>query len=135
MGLPGLCGFVGEFLVVLSVWKYSIALAVIAASVVILTAGYILWTLQRVYLGSDYLGPNEEALSPITPRELRIAAPLLALAIVLGVYPRLLLDYMQPSVSQTADRLAPLTRRFDEAPAPLAAQVASAPSPTSTAPQ
>ena len=59
LGLPGLCGFIGEVLVVLSAWNYSTALAVVAASVVILTAGYILWTIQRVYLG-----PSTKARTP-----------------------------------------------------------------------
>ena len=43
---------------------------------VILTAGYILWTIQRVYLGPEYKGPHGEALSPMTRREIAIAAPL-----------------------------------------------------------
>ena len=49
LGLPGLCGFIGEVFVVLSTWNYSPLLAIIAASGVILTAGYILWAIQRVY--------------------------------------------------------------------------------------
>jgi NADH-quinone oxidoreductase subunit M len=106
LGLPGLCGFIGEVLVVLSVWKYSMVLAVVAASVVILTAGYILWTIQRVYLGPEYKGPHGEALTRMTPREIAIAAPLLALAIILGVYPRALLDYTEPSVNHTVTSLA-----------------------------
>ena len=61
LGLPGLCGFIGEVFVVLSVWNYSQVLAVISASVVILTAGYILWAMQRVYLGPEYKGPHGEA--------------------------------------------------------------------------
>ena len=61
LGLPGLCGFIGEVFVTLSVWNFSHALAVISASVVILTAAYILWTLQRVYLGPEYKGPHAEA--------------------------------------------------------------------------
>ncbi len=52
LGLPGLCGFIGEVFVVLSVWNFSKVLAVMSAFVVILTAGYILWAIQRVYLGS-----------------------------------------------------------------------------------
>ncbi|MHC4399703.1 MAG: complex I subunit 4 family protein [Planctomycetota bacterium] len=105
MGLPGLCGFIGEVFVVLSVWSYSTTLAVVAASVVILTAGYILWTLQRVYLGPEYKGPHGDALKPITARECTIAASLLAFAIVLGVYPKALFNYMEPSVSKTVDDL------------------------------
>ena len=60
LGLPGLCGFIGEVFVVLCVWKFSQALAVISAAVVILTAGYILWAIQRVYLGAEYKGPHRE---------------------------------------------------------------------------
>ena len=52
LGLPGLCGFIGEVFVVLSAWNYQPLLAIIAASGVILTAGYILWTVQRVFFGS-----------------------------------------------------------------------------------
>lgn len=109
LGLPGLCGFIGEVLVVLSVWNYSYTLAVISAAVVILTAAYILWTLQRVYLGAEYKGPHEEALQPITARELAIAAPLLAFAIWFGVYPQAVFRYMAPSVDAEVSRLADWT--------------------------
>src|SRR6185295_18233091 len=109
LGLPGLCGFIGEVFVVLSVWTFSQAMAVISAAVVILTAGYILWAIQRVYLGAEYKGPHPEALSPATPRELAIAGPLLAFAILLGVFPQMLLNYMQPSVNRQVDNLAQWT--------------------------
>jgi NADH-quinone oxidoreductase subunit M len=115
LGLPGLCGFIGEVLVVLSVWNFGKALAVISAAVVILTAGYILWALQRVYLGPEYKGPHPEALTPMTVREFSIAAPLLALAILFGVYPRALLNYMQPSVDKTVVSLAELTPKYERA--------------------
>jgi NADH-quinone oxidoreductase subunit M len=122
LGLPALCGFIGEVLVVLSVWNYSVTLAVISAAVVILTAGYILWAVQRVYLGPEYMGPHEEAITPFTWREFSIAAPLVALAILFGVYPRALLDYMQPSVDQTVNQLAEWKRNDDLAATPLADQ-------------
>ncbi len=115
LGLPGLCGFIGEVLVVLSVWKYSILLAVISAAVVILTAGYILWAIQRVYLGAEYKGPHEEALTPITMRELCIAAPLMFFAVLFGIYPKCVLDYMQPSVDRQVEQLAALTEQFEPA--------------------
>ena len=105
MGLPGLCGFWGEVYVVLATWKYSMVLAIVAASVVILTAAYILWTIQRVYLGPEYKGPHEEALKPMTARELSIATPLLAMAILFGVYPRILLDYMTPTLDAQVERM------------------------------
>jgi NADH-quinone oxidoreductase subunit M len=113
LGLPGLCGFIGEFLVVLSSWSYSMVLAVIAASVVILTAGYILWTIQRVYLGPEYKGPHGEALTPMNKREIAIAVPLVVLAIILGVYPRALLDYTTPSTDKLANSLTAWTQRAD----------------------
>ena len=67
LGLPGLCGFIGEFFVVLSAWNYSMILAVVAASVVILTAGYILWTIQRVYLGPSTAAPTARPSRPPRP--------------------------------------------------------------------
>ena len=114
LGLPGLCGFIGEVFVVLSVWKYSYLLAVISAAVVILTAGYILWAIQRVYLGPEYKGPHGENLKPITLRELAIAVPLMVGAIVFGIYPDGLLRYMQPSVDRQVDQLAAWTQAYDE---------------------
>ncbi len=103
LGLPGLCGFWGEVLPVFAAWNFSKVLAIISASVVILTAGYILWALQRVYLGAEYKGPHPEALTPITSRELSIAIPLCIFAVLLGVYPRAVFTYMTPSVNQVVD--------------------------------
>jgi len=105
LGLPGLCGFIGEVFVTLSVWTFSHALAVVTASVVILTAAYILWTLQRVYLGPEYKGPHGDHLTPMTSRELAIGAPLLAFCIILGVYPQFVFRYMTPSVNATVEDL------------------------------
>ena len=122
MGLPGLCGFWGEVFVVISAWKYSMLLAVVSASVVILTAGYILWTVQRVYLGPEYKGPHGEALTPMTGRELSIAVPLVVFAIALGVYPSGLLNYTGPSINKTVDELAAWSSEHDQAmPLPLSA--------------
>jgi NADH-quinone oxidoreductase subunit M len=114
LGLPGLCGFIGEVLVTLSVWNFSHTLAVISAATVILTAGYILWTIQRVYLGAEYRGPHGDHLHPITPREFAIAAPLLALAILFGVFPQLLFSYMTPTIDRQAETLSAWTRTVKE---------------------
>ncbi len=72
MGLPGLCGFWGEAFSVLASWNYNPLYAILAASGVILTAGYILWAVQRVYLGAEYRGPHPEGITPITDREVFI---------------------------------------------------------------
>lgn len=102
LGLPGLCGFIGEIFVVLSAWSYSPALAIVAASGVILTAGYILWAMQRVYLGAEYKGPHAEDLTPINMREASVAWVLLGLAIILGIFPAILFNMMEPSVNSMA---------------------------------
>ncbi|RMF93759.1 MAG: NADH-quinone oxidoreductase subunit M, partial [Planctomycetota bacterium] len=110
LGLPGLCGFIGEVLVVFSAFSYSRVLAVVAAFTVIITAGYILWTIQRVYLGAEYKGPHEEAITPLKPREFSIAAVLLVMAVWFGVYPQSVFRYMAPSVNATVDDLTDWTR-------------------------
>jgi NADH-quinone oxidoreductase subunit M len=115
LGLPGLCGFIGEVFVTLSVWNYSQAMAVISAATVILTAGYILWTLQRVYLGPEYRGPHGDHITDADLRERCIAAPLVAFAILFGIMPyKLVFEYMEPSVNQTVQDLALWTRDVKE---------------------
>jgi NADH-quinone oxidoreductase subunit M len=115
MGLPGMCGFVGEFMVILGTWNFSPAdfpnlgkvLAILAALTVVLTAAYILWTLQRVYLGTN---PAYKDYPDINLRELLCVVPLVILAVVLGVLPFLLLNWMEPHVTGLVDSLAQLGR-------------------------
>lgn len=105
LGLPGLCGFIGEIFVVLSTWNYSPALAIVAASGVILTAGYILWALQRVYLGPEYLGPHSEDITPINGRETAVGVVLLAFAIILGVFPGIMFSIMEQSTGALVESM------------------------------
>jgi NADH-quinone oxidoreductase subunit M len=98
MGLPGLCGFVAEVFVVLSAFNYSPVLAVMAAAAVILTAGYILWTIQRVFLGRNEAW---KGLPDMDLREILIGVPLVVLTIAMGIVPQwLVLSWMSPSVDQ-----------------------------------
>ena len=116
LGLPGLCGFVGEVFVVLSVFNYSVTLAVISAAVVIMTAGYILWAIQRVYLGAEYRGPHGDKLTPATARENTIAGVLFVFAILFGVIPHhTVLKYMESTIEQQVTDLAALTPRYEDA--------------------
>ncbi len=118
MGLPGLCGFVAEAFVVLSAFNYNRVMAALAALAVVLTAAYILWTLQRVFLGRNdqYRGLNDLNL-----REWAIAIPLVALTVALGVYPSALLRWMGPSVGDMVTQVAAATARAE--PAALAMPV------------
>src|SRR5262249_45275054 len=103
MGLPGMCGFVGEFMVVLATWNYNKTVAVLAAMTVVLTAAYILWTLQHVYLGPN---PAYKDCPDISLRELACAVPLVVLSVLLGVMPNLVLSWMEPSVSGLVQMLS-----------------------------
>lgn len=105
LGLPGLCGFIGEVFVVLSVWNYSKVLAIVAASGVILTAGYILWAIQRVYLGAEYKGPHPEAITPMNGREQAIGWALIVPAIALGIYPNFVFNYTNESMEKIVESL------------------------------
>jgi NADH-quinone oxidoreductase subunit M len=106
MGLPGLCGFVGEFCVFIAAWNFSPALAIPAVLSVILTAGYLLWTWQRVYLGTN---PATKNFPELSPREAMCLLPFAVLAILLGVLPGMLLfNWMDPSVSGWIENMAPL---------------------------
>jgi NADH-quinone oxidoreductase subunit M len=115
LGLPGLCGFVGEFMVVLSTWNFAPpglpyagrVLAILAALTVVITAAYILWTLQRVYLGTN---PAYKDYPDITVRELLCVVPLVILAVVLGILPSLILNWMEPHVTDLVDSLASFGR-------------------------
>ena len=106
MGLPGLCGFVGEIFVVLAAWHFSPILSICAILATVLTAGYLLWTWQRVYLGTNTATAKFPDLSL---REALVLIPFVLLAIALGVFPQtLLLSWMEPSVTGTVESLARL---------------------------
>ena len=105
LGLPGLCGFIGEVFVVLSAWSFNPVLAIVAAGGVILTAGYILWTMQRVFLGAEYKGPHEDEITPMNAREALVGFVLLGMAIYLGVYPKIMFDIMNGSMASLVDSL------------------------------
>lgn len=91
LGLPGLCGFIGEIWVVLGTFQakdkfaWAVPMAIIAASAVILTAGYILWLIRRVYLGKEK--DEYKGYADMTPRETFILVPMAVLSIALGIFP------------------------------------------------
>jgi NADH-quinone oxidoreductase subunit M len=102
IGLPGTNGFVGEFLVLLGVFRAHHAWAVFAAVGVVLSAVYMLWMFQRVVFG-PVTHPENEKLSDLTMRERLVFAPLLILIFWVGVMPQPFLDRMQPSLDRMLD--------------------------------
>jgi NADH-quinone oxidoreductase subunit M len=102
-GLPGLSGFVGEFLVLVGAFVYNPAVAAVATFCMILAAAYLLWMFQRVVFGevSEFLKGLGHHLTDMTPTEILTLAPLGALVVVFGVAPGLLLDLIGESVDST----------------------------------
>jgi len=96
IGLPGLNGFVGEFLILIGTFITHRWWAVVGSTGVILAAVYLLWAYQRVFHGVP-TGENAKMLD-MTWREKAMMAPLLIGIVFLGVYPRPVLDRIQPSV-------------------------------------
>src|SRR3989339_719888 len=96
LGLPGLSGFIGEFLSLLGGFKAFKLLTAISVVGIVITAGYILIMVQKVLLGP--LNAKWKGLSEISFRELVTVTPLLIITLVLGVYPRLALDIINPAL-------------------------------------
>ena len=106
IGLPGTNGFVGEFLVLLGVFQTHPVAATIAAGGVIVAAMYLLGALQRVIYNPLDKHENESLLD-LTPRELAVLIPLLAGIVWIGVYPKPILDRMEPAARQFIQSVQP----------------------------
>jgi NADH-quinone oxidoreductase subunit M len=110
LSLPGLAPFISEFLVLIGTFtRYQVA-AVIAATALVLSAIYVLWMYQRMMTGPVREG--NERLRDMVPREVVVVAPLIALLLVLGFYPKPVLDFINPAVGHT------LTTIHEQDPAP-----------------
>jgi NADH-quinone oxidoreductase subunit M len=91
IGLPGLNGFVGEFLILLGAFKSNMVYAIIAATGVIFAACYMLWMFQRVMFGQVTNEKNQD-LKDLSWREIALFVPLLLFIVWIGVYPSTFLD-------------------------------------------
>jgi NADH-quinone oxidoreductase subunit M len=98
VGLPGTSGFVGEFLTLMGAFQANTWVAAIATTGVILSAAYALWLYRRVVLG-DLIKESLKSITDMSLREKAIFAPLVAMTLLLGVYPSLVTDIIGPSVS------------------------------------
>jgi NADH-quinone oxidoreductase subunit M len=99
IGLPGLNGFVGEFLILLGAYRVDPRFAAFAASGVILSATYMLWMFQRVNYG-EVTNDQNAGLADLRPREWASLVPIVVVAILMGVLPNLFLRPMEPSVER-----------------------------------
>jgi len=105
IGLPGLSGFIGEFLVVLGAFQYSGWVAAATMLVVIISAVYMLWMFQRVFFAvpSDWMRRAWPSLTDMSRNEWLSLAPLIVLVVGLGVYPGPVLDAISGPVQRILD--------------------------------
>ena len=121
IGVPGLNGFVGEFLILAGTFVSNRWYAVVAATGVILAALYLLWAYQRVFHGSpDSPSDDNATIADLNVRERLVILPLLALIVFLGIYPKPALDRIEPSVKALLEHVEERTGKVAEIPAPAA---------------
>ncbi len=106
IGLPGLNGFVGEFLILIGLMGKSIFWTVLAATGVILGAAYMLWLYQRMMFGTIKHKENTE-LKDLNRREFHILLPLAILCFLIGIFPYPLQKTIEPSVKQIVEYVEP----------------------------
>jgi len=99
VGLPGLNGFVGEFLVLLGTFVVSKPFAVAAVVAVVLAAIYLLWAYQRMMHG-QVVNEEHRLLPDLSRREYAILVPIMAAILFVGVFPQPLLDRIEPAARQ-----------------------------------
>jgi NADH-quinone oxidoreductase subunit M len=96
LGLPGMSGFIGEFMVVTGSLREFTWQAVLASLAVVLTAGYLLWMLRRVVFGT--LNPAREGMADMTRTEAMAVVPLALATLVIGIFPQTLVGVLGRSV-------------------------------------
>jgi len=118
IGLPGLNGFIGEFLVLLGSFARHPLATGLATTGVIFAAAYLLWALQRIIFNPLDKEENK-SLVDLSPRELAVLLPLLLGIIWMGLYPKPVLERMESSTQQYVEHLQPALQR---SPAAVASQ-------------
>lgn len=96
IGLPGLNGFIGEFLILLGAFKMNKWYAIFGATGVIFAAAYMLWMFQRVMFG-EVTNPKNQVLKDLSLREVMVLLPLLLFIVWIGVYPNTFLSKTKAS--------------------------------------
>jgi NADH-quinone oxidoreductase subunit M len=104
VGLPGLNGFVGEFLIMLGAFRWDAPYVAAAGLGVILSAVYMLWMFQRVFYG-PVTHPENTTLPDLRPREWAAVVPLVAMSLFMGIFPNVFLAPMEPSVTRVVERV------------------------------
>ena len=121
VGLPGTSGFIGEMLVIIGAFQHSSWLAFFAAIGMILSACYMLWLYSRVIFGS-LTKDDLKILPDMRLNEVVAFAPLVVIAILMGVYPSVFLDPIAPSVNNLLAQIAPAQKAAQAGSASVASR-------------
>ncbi len=113
IGLPGLNGFVGEFLIMLGSYVQSWIAVIFAVAGVVLGALYMLWAYERVMFGPITHKINE-TIRDLDAREIATMIPLMTLMVVMGLYPKFIIDKLEPSIAPILQRVQSAQARIDE---------------------
>ncbi len=105
VGLPGLSGFVGEFLIIAGTFAVSHWLGSAAVTAVVLAAIYLLWSYQR--MGYGPVREEHRSLPDLSKREIAVLAPVLALLLVLGLFPSMITRDVEPASAAVIAHVAP----------------------------
>ncbi|HEU4863516.1 MAG TPA: NADH-quinone oxidoreductase subunit M [Candidatus Limnocylindria bacterium] len=105
IGLPGLSGFIGEFLVILGTFQYNGLVAGATMVVVVFSAVYMLWMFQRVFftVPSDWMRQHWSRLRDMSTGEWWALAPLIVLVVAMGVYPGPILELISAPVERIVE--------------------------------
>jgi len=106
IGLPGLNGFIGEFMILMGAWTVNWVWAAVAATGIVLGAGYMLWLYQRVMFGR-LENPANQSLKDLSPRELATFLPLIVLVFWIGVFPKPFLRVLDKPVERILQIVQP----------------------------
>jgi len=104
VGLPGTSGFVGEFMVILGSFKANVWFGLLAATSLVLGSAYTLWMVKRVVFGT-VANDNVAALTDLNGREALVLGTLIALVLIVGLWPAPLIDIMQASVQHLLEHV------------------------------
>jgi len=102
IGLPGTNGFVGEFLILLGMFKTNMTFGILGTSGVIIAAVYMLWMVQRVFFG-ECTNEKNKVLKDINWRERILLIPLIVMVFWIGIYPKPFLNLIEPSVKNLVE--------------------------------
>jgi len=104
LGLPGTSGFVGEFLVLLSIFSINTYFAIFATTGVVLAATYSLWLYRRIIFGA-LIKDDLSEMFDLTRREIIIFLPLIILTVFIGLYPKPIINIIEPSTEKIVNQI------------------------------